>query len=105
LTRIAGTNIIKASCCRALYSTTAFTSINFMASEHWTDRAAENSLSQSGGGLQRCRCGCYFQSGYAALLEGHDMGDELELGELYREMSRPRDAIFKKWNSVLLLSL
>jgi hypothetical protein len=65
LTRIAGTNIIKAPCCGALYSTTAFASINFMASEHWTDGATENSLSQSDGGLRRCACGGYFLSGYA----------------------------------------
>jgi hypothetical protein len=65
MTRIAGTNIIKAPCCGALYSTTAFASINFMASEHWTDGATENSLSQSDGGLRRCTCGSYFLSGYA----------------------------------------
>jgi len=65
LTRVAGTNIIKAPCCGALYSTTAFASINFMASEHWTDGATENSLSQSDGGLRRCTCGGYFLSGYA----------------------------------------
>ena len=65
MTRIAGTNIIKAPCCGALYSTTAFASINFMASEHWTDGATENSLSQSDGGLRRCTCGGYFLSGYA----------------------------------------
>jgi hypothetical protein len=65
MTRIAGKNIIKASCCGALYSTTAFASINFMASEHWTDGATENSLSQSDGGLRRCTCGGYFLSGQA----------------------------------------
>ena len=65
MTRVAGTNIIKAPCCGALYSTTAFASINFMASEHWTDGATENSLSQSDGGLRRCTCGGYFLSGYA----------------------------------------
>jgi hypothetical protein len=65
MTRTAGTNIIKAPCCGALYSTTAFASINFMASEHWTDGATENSLSQSDGGLRRCICGGYFLSGYA----------------------------------------
>ena len=51
MTRIAGTNIIKSPCCCALYSTTAFASINF--------------LSQSDGGLRRCTCGGYFLSGYA----------------------------------------
>lgn len=65
MTRISGTNIIKAPCCGALYSTTAFASINFMASEHWTDGQDENSLSQSDGGLRRCTCGGYFLSGYA----------------------------------------
>ena len=65
MTRVSGTNIIKAPCCGALYSTTAFASINFMASEHWTDGQDENSLSQSDGGLRRCACGSYFLSGYA----------------------------------------
>ena len=65
MTRIAGTNIIKAPCCGAFYSTTAFASINFMTSEHWTDGATENSLSQSDGGLRSCTCGGYFLSGYA----------------------------------------
>ena len=65
MTRIVGTSIIKAPCCGALYSTAAFASINFMASEHWTDGATENSLSQSDGGLRRCTCGGYFLSGYA----------------------------------------
>jgi hypothetical protein len=36
-----------------------------MASEHWTDGATENSLSQSDGGLRRCTCGSYYLSGYA----------------------------------------
>lgn len=36
-----------------------------MASEHWTDGATVNSLSQSDGGLRRCTCGGYFLSGYA----------------------------------------
>lgn len=65
MTRIAGTNIIKAPCCGAFFSTIAFASINFMASEHWTDGASENSLSQSDGGLRRCTCGGYFLAGYA----------------------------------------
>lgn len=65
MTRIAGTNVIKAPCCGAFFSTIAFTSINFMASELWTDGQNENSLSQSDGGLRRCTCGGYFLSGYA----------------------------------------
>jgi hypothetical protein len=65
MTRIAGTNIIKAPCCGAFFSTVAFASINFTASEHWTDGTTENSLSQSDGGLRRCTCGGYFLSGYA----------------------------------------
>ena len=48
-----------------LFSTIAFASINFMASELWTDGQNENSLSQSDGGLRRCTCGSYFLSGYA----------------------------------------
>ena len=68
MTRIAGTNIIKAPCCCALYSTTALASINFMANEHQTDGQVENSLSQTDGGLRRCTCCGYFLSGYAELV-------------------------------------
>jgi hypothetical protein len=68
MTRIAGTNLIKAPCCGAFFSTVAFASINFMASEHWTDGQDENSLSQSDGGLRRCTCGGYFLSCYRRLL-------------------------------------
>jgi hypothetical protein len=65
MTRIAGIRIIKSPCCGALYSATAFASMNFMASEYWTDGSTENSLSHSDGGLSRCTCGGYFLSGYA----------------------------------------
>jgi hypothetical protein len=37
MTRVSGTNIIKAPCCGALLATPAYSSINFMAWEYWTD--------------------------------------------------------------------
>ena len=95
MTRTAGTNIIKAPCCGALYSTTAFASINFMASEHWTDGATENSLSQSDGGLRRCTCGGYFLSGYAERVcfipkntEQHPQQSEYSISKIFGKIGK-----------------
>jgi hypothetical protein len=65
LTRISGSNIIKAPCCGAFYSSTAFASFKLKANEHWTEGATENSLSQYDGRLRHCTFGGYFLAGYA----------------------------------------
>lgn len=60
MTRISGHQVIRAPCCDARLTTTAFASLNFMAHEHWTDGRAVGSLSPTDGGLRRCTCGSYF---------------------------------------------
>ncbi len=63
MTRVSGTNIIKSPCCGALMGTPAYSSINFMAQEYWTDGGTVGSLAPSGGGLRRCLCGqCFLLS-------------------------------------------
>jgi len=46
-------------------STPAYSSINFMAWEYWTDGHADGSLAPSGEGLRRCLCGQCFLIGTA----------------------------------------
>lgn len=60
MTRIAGTLVVKTSCCGALYSKTSFASVNFSAQEYWTDGRSVMSLFPNDGGLRRCNCGTYF---------------------------------------------
>lgn len=60
MTRIGGTDIVSAPCCGRHYTTPLYSSINFTASEYWTDGAASGSLAPAGGGLHQCACGSYF---------------------------------------------
>lgn len=60
MTRISGTDIIKSPCCGALMSTPAYSSINFMAWEYWTDGWTDGRLAPAGDGLRRCVCGRCF---------------------------------------------
>jgi hypothetical protein len=60
MTSISGTHIIKAPCCGAELGTPAYSSINFMASEYWTDGYDHESLAPSDQGLRRCVCGRCF---------------------------------------------
>ena len=69
MTRISGHQVIKAPCCGARLSTTAFASLNFMAHEHWTDGRDVGSLSPTDGGLRRCSCGSYFLLSQSESLE------------------------------------
>jgi hypothetical protein len=60
MTRVSGTNIIRTPCCAAELSTPAYSSLNFMAWEYWTDGYADASLAPGGEGLRRCICGRCF---------------------------------------------
>ena len=60
MTRVSGTNIIKAPCCGALMSTPCYSSINFSAWEYWTDGCSDGNLAPAGEGLRRCVCGQFF---------------------------------------------
>lgn len=60
MTRVSGKYIIKAPCCGALLATPAYSYINLMAWEYWTDGYADGSLAPGGDGLRRCVCGRCF---------------------------------------------
>lgn len=65
MTRVSGTNIIKTPCCGVLLATPAYSSINFMAWEYWTDGYGDATLAPGGEGLRRCICGRCFLLGTA----------------------------------------
>lgn len=60
MTRIVGRTIIASSCCKALYATPKYGSMNFMAFGYWTDGEKEHSLMPTDGGLRMCQCGTAF---------------------------------------------
>lgn len=60
MTRITGFTLIAAPCCRTLYSTPQYGSINLSAHGYWTDGEKEFGLMPSGGGLRKCKCGQFF---------------------------------------------
>jgi hypothetical protein len=60
MTRITGHSLIATPCCRTLYSTPRYGSINLSASAYWTDGSKEHSLMSGGGGLRRCKCGKFY---------------------------------------------
>lgn len=60
MTRISGARLILAPCCGQLFSTPAYSSINFTAHEHWTDGKVVGGLFNNGAGLRRCKCGEVF---------------------------------------------
>lgn len=60
MTSIAGYNIAAAPCCRKIYRTLRYRSINFSAMEYWTDGHAEGRLMPGGFGLRKCVCGAFY---------------------------------------------
>lgn len=56
MTRVSGVHIIKSPCCGVQMHTSAYASINFTATEYWTDGHTEGSLAPQGEGLRRCLC-------------------------------------------------
>ena len=60
MTSIAGYNIAAAPCCRKIYRTLRYRSINFSAREYWTDGHAEGRLMPGGFGLRKCVCGAFY---------------------------------------------
>lgn len=61
MTRIVGDHLYAAPCCRAVYATPTYGSINYMAFEYWSDGRQVHSLAPTDEGLRRCkRCGAYF---------------------------------------------
>ncbi len=60
MTYISGKYIIATPCCGAHLATSAYSSINFTASEYWTDGYDHESLAPTDEGLRRCVCGRHF---------------------------------------------
>lgn len=60
MTRITGLTLIASPCCRTLYSTPQYGSINLSAMGYWTDGEKEYGLMPGGGGLRKCKCGQFY---------------------------------------------
>ena len=60
MTRIVGRTIIASPCCKSLYATPRYASMNFIAYGYWTDGEKEHSLMPTDGGLRMCQCGTAF---------------------------------------------
>lgn len=60
MTRITGFTLIASPCCRTLYKTPQYGSINLSAMGYWTDGHKEYGLMPSGGGLRKCKCGQFY---------------------------------------------
>ena len=60
MTSVSGRYIVATPCCRALYTTPAYRSLNLSAMEYWTDGRRVNGLSPNDGGLRVCKCGQFY---------------------------------------------
>jgi hypothetical protein len=60
MTRITGFTLIASPCCRVLYKTPQYGSINLSAMGYWTDGHKEFGLMPRGGGLRKCKCGQFY---------------------------------------------
>jgi hypothetical protein len=60
MTRITGHTLIATTCCKTLYKTPQYGSINLSAMGYWTDGAKEHGLMPGGGGLRKCKCGQFY---------------------------------------------
>jgi len=57
MTIMRGVRILASPCCGAQYAFPSYVSMNFSASEYWTDGWREHSLMPNDEGLRRCKCG------------------------------------------------
>ena len=60
MTRISGFSLIATPCCRTLYATPQYGSINLSAMGYWTDGHKECGLMPRSGGLRKCKCGQFY---------------------------------------------
>jgi hypothetical protein len=60
MTRINGHTSIASSCCKSIYKTVDYASMNFSVYAYWTDGAKDGGLMPNDGGLRVCRCGTAF---------------------------------------------
>jgi hypothetical protein len=57
MTMVKGVTIVATPCCGAQYAAPRYLSMNFSASEYWTDGWRHESLMPNDEGLRRCACG------------------------------------------------
>lgn len=79
MTRIVGSRRTITPCCQREYLETAFASINFSASEYWTDGHREASLAPTDGGVRLCACGHLYTTSEATYLPGVVRSESIEL--------------------------
>lgn len=84
MTRVSGHSLIVSPCCRSIYKTPVYSSLNMSAIGYWTDGAQEHGLASTDGGLRICRCGAGFLLKDAVRID-IEAGPEIEFAE------RPKD--------------
>jgi hypothetical protein len=75
MTRITGHTLVATTCCRTIYKTPQYGSINLSAMGYWTDGAKEHGLMPGGGGLRKCKCGQFYLL-HEAISLGFEAGPE-----------------------------
>lgn len=86
MTSIAGYNLSTTPCCGETYSSPRYRSMNFMASEYWTDGYRGGSLMPNGHGLRQCKCGNYY-----LMSEMRHVSQSEELEASYTTQVMPED--------------
>ena len=84
MTRVSGHSLIVSPCCRSIYKTVVYASLNMSAMGYWTDGEQEHGLSSTDGGLRICRCGAGFLLKDAVRLD-FESGPEIEFA------AKPKD--------------
>jgi hypothetical protein len=104
MTRITGFTLIASPCCRILYSTPQYGSINLSAMGYWTDGEKEHGLMPRGGGLRKCKCGQFYLLREATAL-GLEAGSETphtafvdaaELADATRSTNKPVELVARR---------
>ena len=98
MTRTTGHTLIATNCCRTLYATPQYGSMNFSAFLYWTDGHKEGSLMPGGGGLRKCKCGEVYLLREAIRLELDAEPDtpktqHLEAADLPHAVNSPNKAV------------
>lgn len=85
MTRVSGHRLIASPCCKSIYKTVVYASLNMSAMGYWTDGAQEFGLASTDGGLRMCRCG-------AAFLLQDAIHLDIEAGPDTEFADKPKDA-------------
>ena len=80
MTRVSGHTLIASPCCKSIYKTPVYSSLNMSAMGYWTDGAQEHGLASTDGGLRICRCGSAYLL-QDAIRIGIEAGPDIEFAE------------------------